>query len=221
VPPATAALTIARLADDLAAVCRAADLPPATLIGHSLGVQVALETWRRHPDRVRALVLICGVPGRLIKSIDNRSLFSYLIPALSLLESLSPRAAWRLLRKLPSQVLARVAMWSQEINIRLIRRPDLDAYFNGLKSADLQVVLRLARAAGEHDATPYLSRIDVPVLILGGQLDRLAPPKILERMARTIPDSELLITPRGSHALPVEQPDLVNLRLRRFLEERL
>src|SRR5262245_44034035 len=36
------------LADDLASVLDDAEVPRAVLVGHSMGVQVALETYRRH-----------------------------------------------------------------------------------------------------------------------------------------------------------------------------
>jgi pimeloyl-ACP methyl ester carboxylesterase len=35
-------------------------------MGHSMGVQLALEFHRRHPERVQALVLVCGSPGHLL-----------------------------------------------------------------------------------------------------------------------------------------------------------
>ncbi len=39
--------------------------------------------------------------------------------------------------------------------------------------------------------------------------------------ARLIPNAELLIVPGGTHVTPLEQPELVDLRLERFLGERV
>jgi pimeloyl-ACP methyl ester carboxylesterase len=50
-------------ADDAAALLDALDAAPAVVVGRSYGGDVALELARRHPDRVRALVLL--EPGLL------------------------------------------------------------------------------------------------------------------------------------------------------------
>lgn len=51
-------LTMARTADLVAAYLRAHVDAPAVIIGHSMGAQVALEIAARHPQTVRALVLV-------------------------------------------------------------------------------------------------------------------------------------------------------------------
>ena len=212
-------LSMGRLADDLTKLLDRFSISQSVIVGHSLGVQVALETARRHPHRVRALVLLSGVSGRLIRSISPRSPFRLMIPVLTLADAMFPQAAADLLHRLPSPLLAAATMWTDEINARLIRRPDLKAYFDGLRTADFGTVIRMARFAAVHDAAGYLADIRVPTLVMGGRLDRLTPPERLSEIASAIPGAELTLTRRGSHALPVEQPDFVNLRIRRFLEE--
>jgi pimeloyl-ACP methyl ester carboxylesterase len=56
-------VTIEDLADDVASVLDDALVDRAVLIGHSMGVQVALETYRRHASRVAGLILVCGSPA--------------------------------------------------------------------------------------------------------------------------------------------------------------
>lgn len=52
-------------ADDAAALLDALDATPAVVVGRSYGGQVAIELALRHPDHVRALVLLEGVPESL------------------------------------------------------------------------------------------------------------------------------------------------------------
>src|SRR2546426_9093099 len=54
--------TIARYADDLAAILDALEIEQATVCGQSLGGYIVFELLRRHPDRVGALVLVATKP---------------------------------------------------------------------------------------------------------------------------------------------------------------
>jgi 3-oxoadipate enol-lactonase len=49
--------TMAAVTADVAAFCSALSLPPAIVIGHSLGGAAAYQFAARHPDRVRSLIL--------------------------------------------------------------------------------------------------------------------------------------------------------------------
>ena len=221
IPAPRADMSLERLADDLVRVLDHCSAERAVVVGHSLGVQVALEAAHRRPDRVRALVLLCGVHRHLIESIDSRSPLRLVLPILSVAELFFPRPMTRLVHRLPFKVLSRIALMTHAINSRLMRRSDMEAYFRGLSSADLRSVVRFSRSAAVHDAGPYLSQLELPVLIMGGRLDSLTPPERLEETASCIPNAELTLTRRGTHALPVEQPDFVSLRILRFFEERV
>ncbi|MBW2527911.1 MAG: alpha/beta hydrolase, partial [Deltaproteobacteria bacterium] len=49
--------------------------------------------------------------------------------------------------------------------------------------------------------------------------DPFTPPALAHRIARQIPDSEVLVVPGGRHFVCLEFPDLVNLRLEQFLQD--
>ncbi len=61
-----------------------------------------------------------------------------------------------------------------------------------------------------------LARITVPTLVLQGDRDLVTLEHALE-MYRALPAGQLCILPRATHYAPVEQPDLVNAALLRFL----
>ncbi|MBI4197160.1 MAG: alpha/beta hydrolase, partial [Deltaproteobacteria bacterium] len=63
-------------------------------------------------------------------------------------------------------------------------------------------------------------KIKVPTLILGGELDQFTPAWISKKMHRLIPNSEILMIHKATHAALVEQPELVNLRIEKFLLEK-
>ena len=55
--------------DDALAVLDAFDMRSATIVGWSLGVNVAFELALQEPDRVRAVLAVAGVPGGSYSSL--------------------------------------------------------------------------------------------------------------------------------------------------------
>ncbi|MGA9141481.1 MAG: alpha/beta hydrolase [Methanocella sp.] len=64
-----------------------------------------------------------------------------------------------------------------------------------------------------------LRQVKVPVLLLVGDKERvLNPARALERARRLVPGIETGIVPCAGHALPIDQPSIVNERLLKFFE---
>ncbi len=219
-PSYWADLSIERLADDAAIVIDHAEVKGVTVMGHSLGVQVALELWHRHRDLISGLVLLCGSPGRIIESFHESAVLGYLVPLFDVITRFLPNLASRAWRSLPSDWILRTTLRSHEVNNRLIRAPDLAEYVARMNRVDIRIGLHILEGAGHHDATPYLSDVDVPTLVIAGEEDSFTPSRRSSLMASTIPEAQLMMVPGGTHSLPIEQPDLVILRVRRFLNER-
>jgi len=214
-------LTISGLADSIAQVIREVGAEPIVSVGHSLGSLLALELWRRYPELIAGIVLLCGAPGRLVQGlVDNGRVLGWFVPAFEILRENLPSAASRILRHFPTPLLTWSALRLGEVNARFIRVSDLASYFQGLASVDLSSALQLLKSADCYDARGFLSEIDVPVLLMAGEHDRFTPPEYSEEMARAIPQSTLHVVRGATHTLPVEQPDWVRLKVRRFLERR-
>jgi 3-oxoadipate enol-lactonase len=71
------------------------------------------------------------------------------------------------------------------------------------------------------DATPLLSTIHCPTLIVVGEQDAITPPTLSEDMQRAIPGAELVVIPDAGHMSNMEQPNAFNAALGRFLERRV
>jgi pimeloyl-ACP methyl ester carboxylesterase len=219
-PHLFADLSPPRLADDAALVLAHAGVERAVVAGHSMGVQVALELWRRHPQAVEALVLICGSAGRIVESFHESAILGYAVPLLDVASRFLPDAMARLWRRLPSEPILWLALHSGEVNRRLISAAELGQYIGRLTRVDFRIGLRMLEAAGRHDAGPYLGEVDVPVLVVAGRGDTFTPPERSTAMAAAIPGAELMLVAGGTHSLPIEQPDLIALRVKRFLDDR-
>ncbi|MBW3665895.1 MAG: alpha/beta hydrolase [Actinobacteria bacterium] len=86
--------------DDAAALLDVLELPQVTAIGYSLGGALAQVFWRRHPDRVSAMVL-CSTAMRWTGNIADRSFFALLRAANQLLRPTARERVHALAQGLP------------------------------------------------------------------------------------------------------------------------
>ena len=217
-PKSTADLSIYRFSRDVCAVLEAAQVAQAVLVGHSLGVQVALETAYRFPDKVAALVLICGSPGQTVKTFHDSPVMESLLPLLGMGTRFVPRHLMSLWRLMPVKLISTMVKQSDEINRRLIDMEDLKPYFEGMFKTDINIATRILEKANHHDMLPVLGEIHHPTLVIAGKRDRFTPSYRSRQMADQLPNAEILVSEVGTHSLPLEQPDLVNLAVAKFLD---
>jgi pimeloyl-ACP methyl ester carboxylesterase len=210
-------MTIEDCVSDLVAVLDAAGEERAVLAGHSMGVQIALELHRRHPDRVAALVLVCGAPGNPLDTFHDSHVLRYAFPYAKQLVLRYPDLARLAFRALvPTDVALSYAM-TFEVDGARVRRADLVRYLEDLAEVDPTLFVRLLASAGAHDASGHLRRVDVPTLVVAGERDSFTPLRLSEAMHRAIPGSELVVVPGGTHVAPLEDPELVAGRTLAFL----
>lgn len=208
-------------AKDAFAVLDAAGEPSAVLAGHSMGVQVCLEAHRLHPERVRALALLCGVPGRVLDHFHGRPFLANSFPYIEQAVLRAPRLArWCFRRLLATELAVQIGL-RFEVNRQLLPRADLERYLAEAAEVDVVTYARMLAAAAQHDASDHLPEVRVPVLVVAGEKDTWTPFSISTRMHAAIAGSDLLVLPAGSHTGPLEHPELVALRLEKFLTERV
>ena len=97
----------------------------------------------------------------------------------------------------------------------------MQLHYDHISQMDLGLFLRMIKAMEEHDARDILSRIQVPTLIIAGGRDIFTRYSVQEKTHKDIPDSEFLKIPLGTHVLPLEQPELINSWINKFLQEKI
>ncbi|MBI5544569.1 MAG: alpha/beta hydrolase, partial [Deltaproteobacteria bacterium] len=218
-PTDLANLGIGWAADDLAAIMEAVGMEQAVVLGHSMGVQELLEVHRRHPERCSALVPICGAYGNALDTVHDDTTIKLAIPYVRRAAEAFPSLARAVSRALmPTELSLQYALWF-EVNRHLVRREDFQPYFMHLAKMDPLVFLRTLQSAADHTAWDHLGRIDVPTLIVAADHDKFTPLWLSQRMHRAIPGSEMLVVPSGTHTAPIELPELISLRIERFVKE--
>ena len=220
-PKDPARITIEDLADDVACVLDDALVDRAVLIGHSMGVQVALETYRRHRDRVAGLVLVCGAPSHPLKTFKGSAFLEDLLPTIQKWIHRVPGVINRVTRTLLPTRLAYEVASRLEIRRELVEPADFMPYLEGMARIDARLFVAMLSSAGQHSAEDLLPEITVPTLVVAGGRDGFTPPERSRAMAEAIPEAELLVIENASHTAPIERPDLVVETIRNFIARRI
>lgn len=214
-------VSVSDLADDVVTVLDACETEQAVLCGHSMGVQVCLETFRRAPERVAGLMLFCGSYGNPLRTFKGKRSLEELLPLLRFTVGRMPHLVttfWTHL--IPTEIAYQIAT-RVEINGPLIRREDFWPYLEGMAKIDVRLFLNMLAAAGRHTAREILPSVNVPTLVVAGRRDSFTPVSLSEEMHQLIPASELHIVEDGSHTAPIEKPAEVLARVQDFLRRRL
>ncbi|MBC7171202.1 MAG: alpha/beta hydrolase [Polyangiaceae bacterium] len=220
-PPDLESMTIEQLADDLLRVLDATGVERGVLVGHSMGTQVSLELYRRAPERVAGLVLVCGSYGHITRTFHGTDLLQQILPDIVRLVRGNVGAARALWGRIPAAMAFRVASLAGEVDASTIHFEDFEPYWQHVSAIGPDTFLTMLENAGEHSAKDLLPTIKVPTLIIAAERDTFTPPELARSMAEEIPAAELFVLRGGSHAAVIEQPEAILLRLEKFLRERL
>jgi pimeloyl-ACP methyl ester carboxylesterase len=190
--------TVESYADAAAGLLDALGAGPVVVAGHSLGGAVAVALAARHPELVKALVLISSCA----KLPANNGRFERLLSTLP-----AP------IRRFVFFSASKKALFSPGAPIRGVQLGLKD-----LRSCPPETVRKDVAAAQAMDLEAAAHGLRVPALILCGTQDRLTPVALSEQLRDLIPDSRLQLVERAGHMLPLEAPERVNQEILDFVE---
>ena len=215
------ALKVSDYRCDLAAVMDAYEIDKALILGHSMGVQVILDYALQYPERIAGLVLICGSYGRPLDTFHDTDVGGKILPYIQRLIRFFPKVFQQVWAAAAKSELAYQVAINSEVNGKVIERSDLVPYFQHLSQMDPDVFFQTVEFMNEHSVEELLGEINTPTLIAAGQYDTFTPCWLSRKMNRLISDSELMVMPGGTHVAPIEIPELLELRIERFIEKHL
>ena len=198
-PPPT--FQLADWADCLAGFVDALELERPHVVGLSWGGGLALEFYRRHRSVVRSLVLAsayAGWAGSLPADVVEQRL------ALMLHNCERPSDEWA-----PAWIETLLAAHATSDMAAELRAIASEIHADGTRAA--------MRAFAEADLRDVLPQIDVPTLLLYGEVDVRAPREVWEPLRSAIPGATLVLIPGVGHMVGLEAADRVNDEIRSFL----
>jgi len=213
------AITVADHARDLRTVCNALGYARRVLVGHSFGVSAVLESLRQDPSGVLGVVLVSGTAKPLAEVFRGQSKLFGLLSKLDTLAQQSPRLARGLWSRIPSGVVARLALSMKEVNSAALNPDDIRPYFEHLSRLDPQFTLRMLQAVGHYDLTDHLQAITVPALVIAGSADTFIPAAASEALAAALPNARYVCFDGGTHVCPLEFRTAFAQRVTAFLDE--
>ncbi|MBI5865914.1 MAG: alpha/beta hydrolase [Planctomycetes bacterium] len=199
---ASPAASIADYADDLAAILdQIAPGRPAVVVGLSMGGIIALEFFRKHRSKLRALGLI-----------DTRA------------NPESPEGVARR-EQMAQAALTAGSRALADVMIGSVLSPRADSavrsgvYETMCRTSPIGVAAAARALATRPDSFPTLPLIDVPTLVVVGEEDAITPVETLRDIHEKIPNSRFEIIPGAGHVPPLETPERFGTIMESFLAE--
>lgn len=197
--------TLQSWADDLAQ-----QLPHhSTLLGWSLGGQVAMRAALDHPHTISRLILLASTPAFVATvdweagmAPDDLEAFGTALiadQAATLLRFLSLQT-----RGMPEQKTVLHTLRQAFLSVPPAEAGALAGGLDMLRHTDLRVVV---------------SQLSQPTLVLHGALDTLTPPAAGAWLAATLPNARHVVLPRAAHAPHVSHSVEVAAAIRDFLHD--
>jgi pimeloyl-ACP methyl ester carboxylesterase len=186
-------------ADDVLNLIRALAIENYVLIGHSMGGKIALACAAGPPKGLQSLILLAPSPPtpEPVPEAERTKLLASHGNRCVATETICKAAG----RKLSGEVIER-------------------AINDNLRTSEAAWKWWLENGSRE-DVSAEIRRINVPVLIAGGENDEAMTPELLEReVRRRIEGAHLVTVPGVKHLLPLEAPKKIADLIREHCENR-
>ena len=204
-PPGEGLLSMERVAEDALALLDHLGLAQATVCGLSMGGYAAFALYRRHPERVSALVL---ADTRAAADSDEAKK-----GRAELADRVRRQGAEAAAEVFLPKLLGETSRRERPELVTRVREMILANPARGIGDA-------LGGLAARADATGLLREIRVPTLFVVGEEDAVSPPAEMEKMHQQVAGSSFVKLARAGHLSNLEEPEAFTASLREFLRSR-
>jgi pimeloyl-ACP methyl ester carboxylesterase len=199
--PAPDVMTVGELAESVAALIVAEGWEKPVVGGVAIGGYVAIELAARHPELVGALVLMGPKPA----------------PD-------SPKMAPQREETAQLALTRGSTVVADELHAKPLG-PQADGAVKAqmhrmIAEADPRAIAALVRGIAQRpDPAPVLPSLEMPALVIAGEVDPFSPLDDVKRVAELMPNAELVVLKGIGHMAPVEAPIAVSRAIAAFVEK--
>jgi pimeloyl-ACP methyl ester carboxylesterase len=220
----TGTVQLSNMAEDLRTIMRYAGNRPAVLVGHSIGGMTIQTLLRDHPEafqsQVAGVVLINTTHTNPLNTIILSGLlkalrYPVIEPMLWLqiwLEPLAKLSSWQSYLSGSAHLAARLGF------TRNVTRSQLEHTTLLMTRNSPAVQARGDLAMFRWDATPALSRLSVPTLVIGGGKDIVTKPEASRTIAEAAPGATLQVIEDANHMGFLDRHEVYNAAVAEFVE---
>jgi len=188
-------------ADCLALFIEELKLDHPHILGLSFGSGLALEFYHHYPTIPKTLILVsayAGWAGSLPPEIVNERLKQ------GIKQSFLP----------PKEV---VEEWVPTLFSESVPREVVEKTASIMADFHPKGMRVMLSAFAEADLRETLSTINIPTLLIYGDLDKRSPLNVAKVLHENIPSSKLVIIPGVGHEINIETPDEFNNEVRKYI----
>ncbi|MEA3295585.1 MAG: alpha/beta hydrolase [Patescibacteria group bacterium] len=161
------------------------------LLGHSFGGRIAIKFAIKHPDKIKALILVDS--AGIIPDIKHKKITKFIIYA----QKISFLPFYNFFRKMFYKYILKTTDYVEAEKV-----PYLAETFKNVIAQDL---------------TKYFSEIKVPVFIVWGDKDKLTPVSDAYIMNKKIKNSKIQIFKNIGHSPHIEIPKILATKIQKYI----
>lgn len=200
-PASQQALSMSDLAADVNEVLQELKIEAANIIGFSLGGMMAFQFAVEFPAKTHSLIVINSGPGPVTPSKHARRIVAF---------------RKLVIRIFGLQFLAKLL--ARNLFPNESQKPLVGAFLQSISLVDKQTYLSILGAIRDFDVSARLSQIICPVLVITADQD-YTPVSSKRAYSEKLADSRLIVIENSRHATPLDQPEVSNQIMLRFLNE--
>ena len=196
----TDSVNLENMSEDITQLALALNLPTYSLLGISMGGLISLRHALNHPKNIEKLILVSSTAKTSWITSSNPESWGTDIPQIS--------------EKMKSYVAPDFAQKN-----RLLIQAMAKQILYEIQNGDYLAKAKMQRKIVAHtDLTSEIGVLQMPTLILHGELDQIISASAAEELKNLIPNSELEIVSGIGHLFLAENPRVLYDRVLQFIE---